>query len=188
MYTLGTKHKHTVTECSEEAARCTRSLVIKLIRRVYWRVTRRLVSETRRMKSRKRGRSTNQVEETTLSLSVSISLPTAKYTRAHSPCSGPAPCTSTKLAWVLLPTNSSSITLSSSARASLKTVTPLLQSASAAPQCPKCPPFAVPQPSALYPPLPHTLNPQPKPPVCTSDPPSHPPFLRLNHHPLSRKP
>jgi hypothetical protein len=35
---------------------------------------------------------------------------------------------------------------------------------------------------------PSTLNPQPKPPVCTSDPPSHPPFLRLNHHPLSRKP
>ena len=41
MYTLGTKHKHTVTECSKEAARCTRSLVIKLIRRVYWRVTRK---------------------------------------------------------------------------------------------------------------------------------------------------
>ena len=72
------------------------------------------------MKSRRQGRSTNQVEESTLSLSlaVCISLPTTIYTRAHSPCSGPAPCTSAKLAWVLLPTHSSSITLSSSVQAS----------------------------------------------------------------------
>ena len=94
--------------------------------------------------------------------------------------------THTKLAWVLLPTNSSSITLSSSARASLKTVTKAL-----APVRLRCASMSSvqhllylnPQPSILHF---QTLTPQLKPPVC--NPPSHPPFLRLNHHPLSRKP
>ena len=70
--------------------------------------------------------------------------------------------THTKLAWVLLPTNSSSITLSSSARASLKTVTKA--------PCSSPPPLRLnvpsvhhllylnPQPSILHF---HTLNPQP---------------------------
>ena len=141
------------------------------------------------MKSRKRGRSINQAEEKTLSLAVSISLPTAKYTRAHSPCSGPAPCTSAKLAWVLLPTNSSSITLSSYARASLETVTkalaPVRLGCTSMSQVSSicCTSTLSPLSSSSKP---SPLNPQPKALVC--NPPSHSPFLRLKPHPLSHKP
>ena len=147
------------------------------------------------MKSSKRGRSINQVEETSLFLSLCLSLYFFTNGQIHARTQpllwSRALHLRKALAWVLLPTNSSSITLSSSARASLKTVTKAL--APVRLRCASmsqvsticCTSTLIPLSSTS---TPSTLNPQPKTPVCTSDPPSHPPFLRLNHHPLSRNP
>ena len=86
--------------------------------------------------------------------------------------------THTKLAWVLLPTNSSSITLSSSARASLKTVTKALapvrlRCASMSQVSSICCTSTLSPQSSTSKLL--TLNPQPKALVC--NPPSYPPCV-----------
>ena len=135
------------------------------------------------MKSRKRGRSINQVEEH-LSISLSLYLFTngqihartqpLLWSRALHLREAPMGPVADKLVFHHAFEQRASITKD-------RDQEPLLQSASAAPQCPKCPAFAVPQPSALYPPLPNThpstlnqkpkcVTPHPTRPSCVSNP------------------